>query len=149
MNTGNDHERFGFMVNPDLTYRRVVFDIDHANQFLGPVVSEAVNVAFIPHETQFEALYSPEARDIRARPNPVASMAKHTAATDTPDFLQDPARAISGPVIFLGRDGHSIDDEIVGEIKQAIRAVRTYAEDNEAEFRLWENAVLNMGTHQD
>ena len=60
--------------------------------------------------------------------------------------MQDPSTAISGPVIFMGRGGHSIDDEIVNEIKQAIRAVRHYRDDNEEEFGLWRNAVLNLGT---
>ena len=52
-------------------------------------------------------------------------------------------------MIFLGRGGHSIDDDIVEQVKQAIRAVRNHREDNEEEFRLWENAVLNMGTPQE
>ncbi len=146
MSTRSDRERFGFLVNPDLTYHRIVFDIDSANQFLGPVVRENVRVAFVTQGEIFEALYSPEARDNRAAPNPVASMARNTAATDNPNFLQDPVSAISGPVIFLGRDGRSIDDESVEEIKQSIRAVRNYREDNEEEWQLWENAVLNMGT---
>lgn len=149
MSTRSDHERFGFLVNPDLTYHRIVFDIDDANQFLGPVVQETVKVSFVQQDNQYEAIYSPQARENRALPNPVASMAQATAATDNPNFLQDPAAAISGPVIFTARGGHSIDDEIVGEIKQAIRAVRNYREDNEEEFTLWENAVFNMGTPQE
>ena len=144
-----DHERFGFLVNPDLTYRRIIFDIDHASQFLGPVVLEGVRVAFSQNDTQYEAIYSPQARENRAAPNPVASMAANLAATDNANFLQDPTSAISGPVIFVGRDGHSIDDDIVDQIKQAIRAVRHYKGDNPEEYNLWHNAVLNMGTVQD
>lgn len=149
MDDRNDRERFGFMVNPDLTYRRLIFDLDHASQFLGPVVRENVRVAFVGQDDIFEALFSPQAREHRAQPNPVASMARNTAATENPNFLQDPGSAISGPVIFLGRGGHSIDDDIVEQVKQAIRAVRNHREDNEEEFRLWENAVLNMGTPQE
>ena len=59
-----DHERFGFLVNPDLTYRRIIFDIDHASQFLGPVVLEGVRVAFSQNDTQYEAIYSPQAREL-------------------------------------------------------------------------------------
>ncbi len=146
MGSRNDRERFGFLVNPDLTYHRIVFDMDSANQFLGPVVRDSVRVSFVNHENEYEAIFSPEARENRAEPNPVASMARNTAATDNPNFLQDPSTAISGPVIFMGRGGHSIDDEIVNEIKQAIRAVRHYRDDNEEEFGLWRNAVLNLGT---
>lgn len=149
MSTRNDRERFGFMVNPDLTYRRIIFNADNANQFLGPVVHETVHVAFVQQGNKFDAIYSPEARDNRALPNPLASMALNTAATENPDFLTDPASAISGPVIFLAREGKSIDDDIVEQIKQAIRAVRHFREDNPEEFQLWQNAVLNMGSPQE
>ena len=149
MNARNDRERFGFMVNPDLTYRRIIFNADAANQFLGPVVHETVRVAFVQQDNQFDAVFSPEARENCALPNPLASMALNTATTDNPDFLTDPTNAISGPVIFLGRGGKSIDDDIVEQIKQAIRAVRNYREDNPEEFQLWQNAVLNMGSHQE
>ena len=140
-----DTQRFGFLVNPDLTYRRLIFDLGHAHQFLGPVVHDTVRVAFLQQDDEFEAVYSPQAREQRAQPNPVASLAKSNAATGNPQFLQDPGSAISGPVIFTGRGGKSIDDDIVEQVKQAIRAVRNYREDNPEEFELWQNAVLNMG----
>ena len=144
-----DDQRFGLLVNPDLTYRRIVFDLADANHFLGPVVLDTVRVAFMEQEEEFEAIYSPSAREDRAKPNPVASLAKNHAATGNPSFLQDPVTAISGPVIFTGRKGSSINDDIVEEIKQTIRAARHYRDDNPAEFQLWENAVLNMGAPQD
>ncbi|GAB3072447.1 hypothetical protein [Corynebacterium aquatimens] len=144
-----DHEKFGLLVNPDLTFHRIVFDLDDANQFLGPVVNEPVHVAFERQGAIYDAFFSPDAKENRAEPNPVASMAKATAATDNPRFLQDPTAAISGPVIFLGRDGHSIDDEIVEAIKNTIRAVRHYKDDNAEEFELWRNAVLNLGSPQE
>ncbi len=144
----SDHEKFGLLVNPDLTFHRIVFDLDDANQFLGPVVNEGVKVAFEHDGPVYDAYFSPEAKEKRADPNPVASMARNTAATDNPAFLQDPSTAISGPVIITGRDGKSIDDEVVEEIKNTIRAVRTYREDNEEEYQLWRNAVLNLGTPQ-
>ena len=39
-----DRERFGFLVNPDLTYRRIVFDEDTVRETLGPdaVVQQTV-----------------------------------------------------------------------------------------------------------
>ena len=149
MSTRSVHERFGLLVNPDLTYHRIVFDLDDANQFLGPVVRESVEVAFVQQDNEFEAYYSPQARENRAAPNPLASMARNQAATDNPNFLTDPSTAISGPVIFMGRHGKSIDDDIVEQIKQAIRAVRNYKVDNAEEYELWYNAVLNMGSEQD
>lgn len=144
----SDHEKFGLLVNPDLTFHRIVFDLDDANQFLGPVVNEGVKVAFEHDGPVYDAYFSPSAKEKRADPNPVASMARNTAATDNPAFLQDPSTAISGPVIITGRDGKSIDDEVVEEIKNTIRAVRNYREDNEEEYQLWRNAVLNLGTPQ-
>ncbi|MCT1449464.1 hypothetical protein [Corynebacterium sp. p3-SID1194] len=144
----SDNEKFGLLVNPDLTFHRIVFDIDSANQFLGPVVQESVKVAFEQDGPTYDAYFSPEAKEKSADPNPVASMARNTAATDNPAFLQDPSTAISGPVIFTGREGKSIDDEVVEGIKNTIRAVRNYRQDNEEEYQLWRNAVLNLGTPQ-
>lgn len=148
MANNSDNEKFGLLVNPDLTFHRIVFDIESANQFLGPVVQESVKVAFEQDGPTYDAYFSPEAKEKSADPNPVASMARNTAATDNPAFLQDPSTAISGPVIFTGRDGKSIDDEVVEGIKNTIRAVRTYRQDNEEEYQLWRNAVLNLGTPQ-
>lgn len=144
----SDNEKFGLLVNPDLSFHRIVFDIDSANQFLGPVVQESVKVAFEQDGPTYDAYFSPEAKEKSADPNPVASMARNTAATDNPAFLQDPSTAISGPVIFTGREGKSIDDEVVEGIKNTIRAVRNYRQDNEEEYQLWRNAVLNLGTPQ-
>lgn len=144
----SDQEKFGLLVNPDLTFRRIVFDLDDANQFLGPVVSEGVKVAFEHDGPTYDAFYSPQAKEKGAEPNPVASMARNTAATNNPSFLQDPVTAISGPVIFTGRAGKGIDEEVVEGIKNTIRAVRNYRSDNEEEYQLWRNAVLNLGTPQ-
>ena len=149
MSSRKDHERFGFLVYPDLTYHRIVFGTRSAEQFLGPTVHEQVEVAFVQQDNEFQAIYSPEAREQCAAPNPVASMARNQAATDNPNFLNDPVHAISGPVIFTGRGGKSIDDEIVTQIKQAIRAVRNFINDNGEEYELWRNAVLNMGSPQE
>ena len=148
MANNSDNEKFGLLVNPDLTFHRIVFDIESANQFLGPVVQESVKVAFEQDGPTYDAYFSPEAKEKSADPNPVASMARNTAATDNPAFLQDPSTAISGPVIFTGREGKSIDDEVVEGIKNTIRAVRNYRQDNEEEYQLWRNAVLNLGTPQ-
>ena len=51
-------------------------------------------------------------------------------------------------MIFVGRGGKSLDDDVVEEIKNTIRAVRNYREDNEEEYQLWRNAVLNLGNPQ-
>lgn len=147
--SSRDHERFGFLLNPDLTYRRIIFDVDHASDILGPRVLERTRVAFAQNDTQYEAIYSPEARLKGEEPNPVASMAANLAATDNASFLQDPASAISGPVIFVGVDGSNIDDGVVEQVKDAIRAVLNYQEDFPEEYELWYNASLNMGMAQD
>gem|GEM_PF-1772273 len=140
-----DRERFGFLVNPDLSYRRIVFDMDTAHRFLGAVANDFVDVAFEQEGNRFHAIFNPEAAARGEEPNPVASLARNTADTANPDFLTDPTRAISGPVIFSARDGRSVDEETIDSVEQAIRAVRNYREDHEEEYQLWRNAVLNRG----
>lgn len=138
-----DRERFGFLVNPDLTYRRIVFDEDTARETLGGVANEAVDVAFDQEGNRFHAIFRPDAAELGAEPNPVASLARNTAETENPEFLTDPTRAISGPVIFTARDGESVDERTIEKVIQAIRAVENYRTDNAEEFDLWRNAVKN------
>ena len=88
-----DRERFGFLVNPDLTYRRIVFDEDTARNFLGGFEDDFVDVAFEQEGNRFHALFNPDARAQGAEPNPVASLARNTADTNNPAFLTDPTRA--------------------------------------------------------
>ncbi|WP_273408244.1 hypothetical protein [Corynebacterium ureicelerivorans] len=138
-----DRERFGFLVNPDLTYRRIVFDDDTARETLGGMTGEVVDVAFDQDGNRFHAIFRPDAVRHGAEPNPVASLARNTAETDNPEFLTDPTRAISGPVIFTARDGASVDERTIDKVLQAIRAVENYRDDNAEEFELWRNAVKN------
>ncbi len=139
----------GFLVNPDLTYRVIEFDLEDANQFLGGTMQDRVAVAFQEDGALYAALYSPEAKECRAEPNPVASLARNTAATGNPSFLTDPTAAISGPVIFVDAEGEDNIDAVIEPVKNSIRAVRNYREDNEEDYRLWRAAVLNLGTLQD
>ncbi|WIM68158.1 hypothetical protein QP027_01805 [Corynebacterium breve] len=139
----------GFLVNPDLTYRTIEFELEHANQFLGGATEDRVSVAFQEDGSEYAALFSTQAKEQRAEPNPVASLSRNTAATGNPSFLQDPTTAISGPVIFVDSEGEDISDEAIAGVKNAIRAVRGYREDNPEEYQLWRAAVLNMGTPQD
>lgn len=138
-----DRERFGFLVNPDLTYRRIVFDDDTARETLGGMAGEVVDVAFDQDGNRFHAIFRPDAVRHGAEPNPVASLARNTAETDNPEFLTDPTRAISGPVIFTARDGASVDERTIDKVLQAIRAVENYRDDNAEEFELWRSAVKN------
>ncbi len=139
----------GFLVSPDLTHRSVVFELEQANQFLGGVTDERVSVSFQEDGTKFAALYNPDAKSRRAEPNPVASLGRNEAATGNSAFLADPVNAISGPVVFIGAEGQDIALDEIERIKNGIRAVRTYREDNGQEYRLWRAAVLNLGTFQD
>ncbi|WP_257159339.1 hypothetical protein [Corynebacterium cystitidis] len=139
----------GFLVNPDLTYRTIEFDLEEANQFLGGTMKDRIAVSFQEDGGLYAALYSPQAKENRAEPNPVASLARNTAATGNPAFLTDPTAAISGPVIFVEAEGDENIDFVVEAVKSSIRAVRNYREDNEEEYRLWRAAVLNMGTIQE
>ena len=141
-----DRERFGFLVSPDLSYRRIVFDEDTARDFLGGMHDDFVDVAFEQEGNRFHALFNPEARAQGAEPNPVASLARNTAATNNPAFLTDPTRAICGPVIFTNREGKSVEERTIESVDQAIRAVENYREDNPEEYELWRNAVRNA-TH--
>ena len=141
-----DRERFGFLVNPDLTYRRIVFDDDTARETLGGMAGEVVDVAFDQDGNRFHAIFHPDAVQHGAEPNPVASLARNTAATNNPAFLTDPTRAICGPVIFTNREGKSVEERTIASVDQAIRAVENYREDNPEEYELWRNAVRNA-TH--
>ena len=138
-----DRERFGFLVNPDLTYRRIVFDEDTARETLGGITGEAVDVAFDQEGNRFHAIFRPDAAQLGQEPNPVASLARNTAETDNPEFLTDPTRAISGPVIFASRERDSVDERTIDAVIQAIRAVENYRTDNAEEFALWRNVVKN------
>ena len=125
-----DRERFGFLVNPDLTYRRIVFDEDTVRETLGGVTDDVVDVAFDQEGNRFHAIFRPDAAQLGQEPNPVASLARNTAETDNPEFLTD-------------RDGASVDERTIEKVLQAIRAVENYRTDNAEEFDLWRNAVLN------
>lgn len=135
----------GFLVSPDLSHRSISFELDHAAQFLGGVTDDRVSVAFQDDGNSFAALYNPDARENGAEPNPVASLGRGHAATGDSAFISDPTAAISGPVIFVGAEGQDIALDEIERIKDGIRAVRTYREDNEEDYRLWRAAVLNLG----
>lgn len=135
----------GFLVNPDLTARIIEFELDHAQQFLGGATEDRVAVAFQEDGSTFAALYNPEAKHEGAEPNPVASLARNTADTGNPAFLQDPTRAICGPVIFVESEGKDISIDAINGVKNSIRAVKGYREDNEDEYVLWRAAVKNVG----
>ena len=107
----------GFLVNPDLTRRKIEFDLEHANQFLGGTTEDRVAVVFQDDGSTYAALFNPNAKAEGAEPNPVASLARNAADTGNSAFLQDPIRAISGPVIFVEADGESENfDEVLSLI---------------------------------
>ncbi|APT93189.1 hypothetical protein CPHO_10145 [Corynebacterium phocae] len=135
----------GYLVNPDLTHRVIEFEIEQANQFLGGTTEGHVSVAFQEDGSTYAALYNANARAERAEPNPVASLARNQADTGNPAFLQDPIRAIAGPVIFVHAQADQEADfqKIIDVVDRAIRAVGNYIEDNPEEYTLWRAAVLN------
>lgn len=135
----------GFLVNPDLTRRKIEFELEHANQFLGGATEDRVAVAFQEDGSHYAALFNAEAKAEGAEPNPVASLARNTADTGNPSFLQDPLRAISGAVIFVESEGGDVTDEIIEGVENSVRAVENYREDFEEEYRLWRAAVINSG----
>ncbi len=135
----------GFLVNPDLTHHKVDFEIDQAQQFLGGVANDRVAVSFQEDGSEYAALFNPEAKNKGAEPNPVASMARNNAATGNSAFLTDPTNAISGPVVFVDAEGKDISEEDIDRIKNSMRAVLNYREDQPEDYALWRNAVKNLG----
>lgn len=137
----------GFLVNPDLSHRKITFELEHANQFLGGATEGRVSVAFQDDGSTYAALYNPHAKQDGAEPNPVASLARNAASTGNSRFLQDPIRAICGPVIFVDSSGEdSTIDTVIAAVNDGIRAVKNYREDAPEEFRLWRAAVINTDT---
>lgn len=47
----------GFLVNPDLTRRKLEFELEDANQFLGGTTEDRVSVVFQEDGTTYAALY--------------------------------------------------------------------------------------------
>ena len=134
----------GFLVNSDLTRRKIEFDLEHANQFLGGTTEDRVAVVFQDDGSTYAALFNRNAKAEGAEPNPVASLARNAADTGNSAFLQDPIRAISGPVIFVEAEGESENfDEVIEAVEHGIRAVRNYREDYPEEYGLWRAAVIN------
>lgn len=141
----SDDMTIGYLVNPDLTGRKIEFELEHAAQFLGRIDTDRVSVAFQEDGTTLAALFSPDARGEGAAPNPVASMAKNEAATGNAAFYTDPTSAICGPVIFVGAEGTDITEEDIERVEDGIRAARNYREDEPEDFQLWRDAVINLG----
>ena len=135
----------GFLVRPDLTHNLVEFELDSAAQFLGGISQDRVAVAFQEDGTDYAALFNPEAKSNGAEPNPVASLGRNAAATGNAAFFSDPPAAICGTVIFVGAEGEDITLDDIRRVKDGIRAVRNYQEDQPEDYRLWRAAVLNMG----
>ncbi|RNE48839.1 hypothetical protein [Corynebacterium alimapuense] len=136
----------GFLVYPDMTHRTIEFELEHASQFLGGVDEGHVAVSFQGDGRLYAALFSSQAKEDGSEPNPVASLARNVATTGNPAFLTDPVNAICGPVIFVGDEGQDISLDAIREVKDGIRAVRNYREDNVEDYQLWRAAVLNLGS---
>src|SRR5690625_6665406 len=103
----------GFLVNPDLTRRKIEFELEHANQFLGGATEDRVAVSFQEDGSHYAALFNAEAKAEGAEPNPVASLARNTEDTANPSTLQDPRCAMSGAVIYVESEGGDVTDEIL------------------------------------
>ncbi|WP_293771050.1 hypothetical protein [uncultured Corynebacterium sp.] len=135
----------GYLVNPDLSRRTIEFELDHANQFLGGTTEGRVSVAFQEDGSTYAALFNANAHADGAEPNPVASLARNAADTGNSAFLQDPIRAICGPVIFVDAEADEERDiqTVIDAVEHGIRAVKNYREDQPEEYNLWRAAVLN------
>lgn len=59
-------------VNPDQTYRRIVFDDDTARETLGGMTGEVADVVFDQDGNRFHAIFRPDAVRYGAEPYPVA-----------------------------------------------------------------------------
>lgn len=138
----DDAERFGVLVSPDLTYKRLVFSDAAVAELLGTEEYAGSDAAFEQEGERFHAFYNPVA-GAEQEPNPVASLARNTADTANPDFLQDPTRAIRGPVIFCAKEGGNLGEGTIADIEHSIRAVRNFRADHAEEYELWHNAVVN------
>ena len=103
----------GFLVNPDLTRRKLEFELEHANQFLGGTTEDRVSVVFQEDGTTYAALYNPEAK------------------AEGPVIFVDAE----------GED--TTIDAVIESVEQGIRAVKNYREDNPEEYTLWRAAVIN------
>ncbi len=135
----------GYLVHPDLSRRTIEFELEDAAQYLGGAVEGRVSVAFQEDGSTYAALYNAEAHAEGAEPNPVASLARNAASTGNSAFLQDPMRAICGPVIFVDAEGEDDADieAIIAAVDNGVRAVENYREDQPEEYQLWRAAVLN------
>ncbi|SDS47308.1 hypothetical protein [Corynebacterium timonense] len=137
-------ERFGVLVQPDCDYRRVIFRPEDASRLIGAVEAAATTAAAFEQEGERYALFFDPLADTQGgEPNPVASLARNTADTANPEFLADPTRAICGSVLFAAQEGGNLGEATVEAIAQAVRAVSNYRADNEDEYELWRNAVVN------
>lgn len=134
----------GYLVNPDLTSRKIEFELEHAAQFLGRLDNDRVSVAFQEDGNTLAALFSPDARAEGAEPNPVASMARNEAAIGNSAFYTDPTTAICGPVIFVGAEGTDVSQDDIQRVEDGIRAARNYRDDEPKDFKLWRDAVINL-----
>ena len=104
-----------------------------------------MSVAFQEDGSTYAALFNANAHADGAEPNPVASLARNAADTGNSAFLQDPIRAICGPVIFVDAEADEERDiqTVIDAVEHGIRAVKNYREDQPEEYNLWRAAVLN------
>lgn len=133
------------LVTPDLQTKEMDIDLSEAADVLGGSEQDRLHVVFVESGLTIAAIYSSDARKAEnPEPNPLASMGRKEQETGDSSFISDPARAILGPVLFVGDEGAGLTDEDIESIHNGIRAVENYKEDNAKDYELWYNAVVNL-----
>ncbi|QFQ03057.1 hypothetical protein CUROG_08545 [Corynebacterium urogenitale] len=133
------------LVTPDLKVEELDIELSQAGEVLGGSGDDRLHVAFVESGLTIAAIYSSEAAKAeRPEPNPLASMGRKESETGDSRFLSDPTRAILGPVLFVGEGGADLTDEEVDSVFNGIRALEHYQEDQQEEYLLWHDAVINL-----
>lgn len=133
------------LVTPSLEMKQLDIDIAEVTSILGGGENDRLHVAFVESGLSIAALYSSDARRAEhPAPNPLASMGRNESDTGNSRFLSDPARAIIGPVVFIGEAGQDLTDEEIASIERGIQAVQNYRDDEPEEYRLWHDAAINI-----
>lgn len=85
----------GFLVNPDLTRRKIEFELEHANQFLGGTTEDRVSVVFQDDGTTYAALYNPEAKQEAPSPTRLHPWHAMPPTRETPPFCKTPSALLA------------------------------------------------------
>ncbi|WP_018023359.1 hypothetical protein [Corynebacterium ulceribovis] len=138
----------GYLVRPDFSTEIVEFNTDaEAAALIGAEVEEIerAHVVFSrPNLDPMVMIFSRAFRDEEVEPNPVSTLGREERKLGDSSFLTNPTAAKYGPVIFLGVNGQSIDEDDKQDIESGIQAAKNYLDDNPVDAELWRNAARNL-----